>query len=488
MQKTAKVMIVMLLAAHVGLLFLFVHNRFIDGDEGFYLAAAREVAFGETPYLDYSYPQMPLLPYIYSPVSDYGFDTLYYSRYMSILAAVLTSCLMILMLRRQNGSDMSKVVSFMLYAFSGLILAWHPTAKTYPWTNFLLLAGLFSVFRFARSQGYAWALLSGITFGLAANIRLTLLPLVLPVMIFIVANADKRRLRHLAVCLAGVVAASALSISLFTRDPQSFLFNNIGFHLIRYPGISFWQAIFERLLVLGKLAINPQLIVIVLLLAVSFLSLRRDQATISFKSLFRSRDQFIFLMLGLILLIHILPNPIHQQYFTQAVPFAILLIPIGLDYLARRQSRLPGIPRLLKIACVIYILGLIPYFTIFLGAIRERDNSHRIENVRALCNRIASDDIEGPLYSEWPVIPVLSDRGSVGGLEFIAYDYGYPLTDAEKRYYHMPVSEDINEKLKNRIPAFCIVFDVPHPDLEATMEQNYRSVGYFGRYQLYRRK
>ncbi|MCK4657027.1 MAG: glycosyltransferase family 39 protein, partial [candidate division Zixibacteria bacterium] len=426
MPKAAKLMIVMLLATHVALLILFVHNRFIDGDEGFYLAAAWEVASGETPYLDYCYPQMPLLPYIYSTISDYGFDTLYYARYMSILAAVLTSCLMILMLRRQNGSDVSKVVSFMLYALSGLILAWHPTAKTYPWTNFLLLTGLFSIFRFARSQGYAWALLSGIAFGLAANIRLTLLPLILPVMIFIIANADKRRLRHLAVCLAGVVVASALSISLFTRDPQSFLFNNIGFHLIRYPGISFWQAILERLLVLGKLAINPQIIVIVFLLAASFLSLCRDQAAISFRSLFRSRDQFVFLMLGLILLIHILPNPIHQQYFTQAVPFAILLVPKGLDYLARRQSRFPGIPRLMKIACVIYVLGLIPYFAIFLGAIRERDSSHRIENVKALCNRIASDDIDGPLYSEWPVIPVLSARGSVGGLEFIAYDYGYP--------------------------------------------------------------
>jgi 4-amino-4-deoxy-L-arabinose transferase-like glycosyltransferase len=488
MQKAARLTIVMLLAAHIALLILFVHNRFIDGDEGFYLAAAREVAFGETPYLDYSYPQMPLLPYIYSSVSNHGFDTLYYARYMSVLAAVLTSCLMILMLRKQSGSDMSKVISFMLYAFSGLILAWHPTVKTYPWTNFLLVAGIYSAFRFARSQGYAWALLSGIAFGLAANIRLTLLPLVLPMIIFVVTNTEKRRIRHLAVCLAGVVVASALSISLFTRDPQSFLFNNIGFHLIRYPGIGFWQAILERAFVLGKLAINPQLIVIVFLLAASFLGLRGGQASISFRSLFRSRDQFIFLMLGLILLIHILPNPIHQQYFAQAVPLAILLVPRGLDYLKVDRAGLPRPIALLKIASVIYVLGLIPYFAIFLGAIRERDSSHRIENVRALCNRIASDSIDGPLYSEWPVIPVLSARGSVGGLEFIAYDYGYPLTDAEKRYYHMPVSEDINEQLRNRIPSFCVVFDVPHLDLEAAMEQNYGPVASYGRYKLYRRK
>jgi len=488
MQKAARLTIILLLIVHVALLFVFVRNRFIDGDEGFYLSAAREVAFGKTPYIDYCYPQMPLLPYIYSPVSECGFDTLYYARYLSLLATILTAGLMIVMLRQQTANDASVTLAFALYVFSGLILSWHSTAKTYPWTNLLLLAGLFSAFRFSVTRGYGWACLCGAAFGLAANIRLTLLPLILPATIFIAANARERKLRGLAACLIGVLAVSVPSLSLLAQDPQRFLFDNFGFHLIRNPGVGFWQSIPERLFVIGKLVINPQIAIILLVLAASFLSLRREQSPITFKSLFHSRDQFVFLMVGLIVLIHILPNPIHQQYFTQAVPFAVLLIPSGLNYIMHGRARFRYIAGFVKLACVIYVLGLVPYLAIFLGGIRERDRPHRIGNIQALCSRIDSENLDGPLYSEWPVIPVLSARGSIEGLEFIAYDYGYELTDSEKRHYHLPVSGDINQMLAERVPSFCVVYDAPHPDFHATMYENYELVGSFGKYKLYRRR
>src|ERR1700694_3313720 len=44
----------------------YAHVRPIDGDEGYYTTAARLVWEGKTPYRDFSYPQGPLLPYIYS--------------------------------------------------------------------------------------------------------------------------------------------------------------------------------------------------------------------------------------------------------------------------------------------------------------------------------------------------------------------------------------------------------------------------------------
>ena len=46
--------------------FLFVaRRRFIDGDEGFYLTAARLVLLHKVPYLDFFFQQAPLLPYVY---------------------------------------------------------------------------------------------------------------------------------------------------------------------------------------------------------------------------------------------------------------------------------------------------------------------------------------------------------------------------------------------------------------------------------------
>src|SRR5580704_14951471 len=57
-----------LIPVFVGLMwfFLFIaHHRFIDGDEGFYLLASRLVMEHKAPYLDFFYPQAPLLPYAY---------------------------------------------------------------------------------------------------------------------------------------------------------------------------------------------------------------------------------------------------------------------------------------------------------------------------------------------------------------------------------------------------------------------------------------
>ena len=44
----------------------YAQVRPIDPDEGYYPTAARLVWEGQTPYRDFSYPQGPLLPYVYS--------------------------------------------------------------------------------------------------------------------------------------------------------------------------------------------------------------------------------------------------------------------------------------------------------------------------------------------------------------------------------------------------------------------------------------
>src|SRR5690606_26113655 len=58
------------------------------GDEGFYRLAAQLVARGDLPYLDFFYPQMPLLPYVYSGLELLGIMSWMNGR---ILAAFLTA-------------------------------------------------------------------------------------------------------------------------------------------------------------------------------------------------------------------------------------------------------------------------------------------------------------------------------------------------------------------------------------------------------------
>ena len=78
-----------ILAFFAGTLMLSRH-RPIDGDEGYYATAARLVSEGHTPYLDFFYPQMPLLPYLDAPVYKMAGSSLAIMRLFSVVAGVLS--------------------------------------------------------------------------------------------------------------------------------------------------------------------------------------------------------------------------------------------------------------------------------------------------------------------------------------------------------------------------------------------------------------
>ena len=56
---------ILLFAACVVWFSIVATNRLIAKDEGFYVVAAQLVSEGRVPYLDFFYPQMPYLPYLY---------------------------------------------------------------------------------------------------------------------------------------------------------------------------------------------------------------------------------------------------------------------------------------------------------------------------------------------------------------------------------------------------------------------------------------
>src|SRR5258708_6936446 len=74
-----------ILAAALGL--LFVVRGELNADEGWYLYASRLVYRGQLPYRDFSFTQMPLLPYVYGLVQAIK-PSLYLGRIMSVTFAI----------------------------------------------------------------------------------------------------------------------------------------------------------------------------------------------------------------------------------------------------------------------------------------------------------------------------------------------------------------------------------------------------------------
>ncbi len=212
---------------------LLSRSRIIAGDEGFYVMAARLTAEGRLPYLDFFYPQMPLMPFMYGGwLSLLGTGWLEV-RSLSAIFAALTGLLLFwrvsLLIGRSYG-----LFSVLLFVTSELVISEYAIAKTYSATVFFVFAAYFLLCRQPRLAATG-ALAVGALVGLGINVRLTTLGLLpvfaLPVIFGRQPFSDKMRLT--AVFGLGVIAALALALFLFYYDYQAFWFNNLGYHFER---------------------------------------------------------------------------------------------------------------------------------------------------------------------------------------------------------------------------------------------------------------
>ena len=61
MTRTCKLLFIPVFLLQAGFFWFVSQHRLIDADEGYYLLAARLVLQHKTPYLDFFFPQAPLL-------------------------------------------------------------------------------------------------------------------------------------------------------------------------------------------------------------------------------------------------------------------------------------------------------------------------------------------------------------------------------------------------------------------------------------------
>ncbi len=481
---------IVLISVQACLLVFFAFARLVDSDEGFYLSAAREVAAGDIPYRDFFYPQMPYLPYLFSLFSGHGFATLYLSRLASVAVSLLASVLLYLIMVRLTADR--TVVNLLMagYVFSGLAVSMHSVAETYAWTNVFLVAGLYFLVRFDESRKLWPLMLCGALMALAANVRLMMAPLILLYLIRIIVVAKGKRLSAVLAYALSLALVSLPSLYLLALDTRRYVFDNIGFHLIRNPGVGFPGTASQRLTVIGKLLINPQVLLVLAALIVAVVAWRRAPGGRGLGYAFTSIPGFAGIVMLAIVFIHLLPEPIHQRYFVQALPFALLAVPGGIEYFLSRARHVFGFVtnrRLAHVLIVVYILGMTPYFVVFIGAVRECDGHTNIANLKRICACLDDSAADGPILAELPMISVLSNKPTVDGIEFLGFEYILPIDDADKRYYRFVLNKDLKKVLETRQASHYVVVNDPPQELTEATAANYELAGTFDRFKVYRR-
>ncbi len=425
---------------------LHAARRPIDGDEAYYAMAARQVSEGHTPYLDFFYPQGPLLPYVYAPAVILGGHQLLTLRGLSVVLGAITVLAWAFWLRKRHSDrPVLAVIALLVLAASPGFVDWTTTVKTYALANLGATAGLVCLDRALWSRTpHRWLVAGGLALGTATSARLLYAPLALvPTVALLVKAGDssgQARVRASLAWLGGLVAGTIPITASLVRDPDLFWFNNIQYHTMRHHQTNdgdLLGQIAAALAALGRtLAQDPFLVATLLLSAWGVWSWRRDRCGNSG----RRFEHIVATGLVVHVLASLCPNPVQNQYFTATL--APLVVPLVAGGLARLPSRY--LHR--TTASIGVVMGLLMVATIIQPrSAVQADPVWRWTHFRRVCAKVeeltAPDDV---VLAFWPGYTFETGRRVYPGLENqFAPGIAKMLSQDERDRYHVVGYEEL---------------------------------------------
>ncbi len=270
--------------------------------------------------------------------------------------------------------------------------------------------------------------------------------------------------------LAGAISSSFLSVFLFFKDGQSFVFNNLGYHQL-WGGKVIGMGLLTKFFTLAKFLFYPQnlLILILAALTISFLiKKKKAQKTLSEKD----RVYLIAFVFSLIILVgYFLASPTQLQYYHQALPYLLVLSGPGLtsvvEFFRKRKSILYGL-------AVFYLLCLIPYLLIFVFTIREKDRVFRVDQVRKVIKVVQENSVEEePILSDWPGYAVLANRSVVRGTETCGQDVSHLLTEDMLKRFKIIDRRRVKDVIRNKEVNLVVTGIGTYRYLDDLTKENY---------------
>lgn len=211
--------------------------RMSDHNEEMFVTAGVLAAQGQIPYRDFSYVQMPYLPFIFGELFRL-FDManpVLVARIFNWLAWAIGAFLIGLGCKLAGGSVRICLAAACLYLANPCMLRITHEASAYALPAALAIGQAVLCLRMSRSacarSQSALAFFTGALGGLAVGVKLYFLPVVLPYILLAgFAQSRKLDLARLAWAAAGFCFALLPAALLFASCPREFLFNNLLVH------------------------------------------------------------------------------------------------------------------------------------------------------------------------------------------------------------------------------------------------------------------
>jgi len=293
--------------------------RLIDGDEGYYLQAARLVSDGKRIYTDFFYPQMPFGAHVYGAWFWLWGRGWYCARLLASLFAVGTGLLVFEILLRTCGRRRWAIVGVAAYLVTGSVAGWFTLAKSFGITAFLLALG---VLLLEAAQTPLLVACGGLALALAFECRLYVIVALPCAVLFLLRRygLSRRGLKFVMALAAGALAGALLLLPYVLRDWHNFYFGNWTFHSVREFGqagfINNWPNKKETLwsvLYLDKARLPGSLQFLVVTVA----------ALWALVSPSTRRNRFASYLWLALFFTSLIPSPTDPQYFCLLVPFLV---------------------------------------------------------------------------------------------------------------------------------------------------------------------
>ena len=455
----------LLVAGHAGLLAWIAWTRNIDSDEGTYLMASRLAAAGYSVYTDFFYAQMPLLPYLYGTwmnVVGFGFVR---GRLLSVLLAGLAAAALAWHLSQRSEDRRAAGICVALYAFNGMALSWFATVKTLAAPiSFLTLWFVFSA-AWARRPEKRWLLAcAGICLGLAGSLKLFYLGLCPVALGWIAAHGrlgtggGGRTARDGLAFALGCGVVTLFPLYFLVKDPQAFLFNNLGYHLVRSSD-TWLGSLLQKGQVLHQLLSSLQMALLLIGgiggMATLLVSARRRWRDAD------AGDALAAVTVVALGVIFVLPAPTLKQYYVGLVPFLAVLSRPVVELMLREGSL--GSRALVAGGIALYSVVGIPDALVEVRTVGSHAGQWERARIVAVGRVVAGLTKPGDkVLTWWPGYAFAADRDPWPGLES---EWGFVtsrkistyLSEASRRRYRIGGPEDIRRALERREAPVVVV-------------------------------
>ncbi len=451
-------------AALILLSLAFAAIRPLNPDEPYYTVSASNIMNGRSPYFDFPFHQMPVMLYVYSIASLYGFWSLAAGRLLSIILVVLSYAVIRKFILPGLNRKKSLLLGILFFT-NAFLWDWGVTIRIYALSILLLISALSAFKLFLDNPDRKlYLILSGLFFTILVFTKIVFL---LNLVIFLSYSAyllwKKRSYSSvIQVCVFPAIVF-IIALALYLKNPDTLYFNIIKINLLARD--NFLEPFGISLQKYLTFFIIPQNLIIIILLAIS-----------GFRYSFF--EIFILINMAVYVLIHLFAQML-PEYLCVITPMLLIMLFDRIDLTEARLIKLLKLKpdfNVKALICLVYIL-FIPLSDInlryrFLG--KEEGMLNPVE-MHSLAEKVSGFPGK-TILSSWEGYSVYSSKMPLFADNYLA-QYTVPFIEPESASMRkLSSNSDYLSAIKNKVPDIIIYDKFNKSHLEGsleTIENNY---------------